>query len=191
MARHSQPFVFESTAVETERTVLTPHRFVDRVVQAIARRSLVFRQHDHRRVALIVRLEKANLQMYDLAGKNLSGFSMRRVNLVRAHLESADLTGAKLFRASLEGADFTDARLVRTDLREADLGAATLFRADLRGALLQGANLRYADLRGARLGSVDFSGADLRDARFSPNFDRNDVVSDDATQWPDAECVEP
>ena len=184
MARHSHPFVLHSDAIESERIVHEPETFGACLVFGISRHGQVFRQHRHRRAALVMRMDKAKLHMYDLGGKNLSGFWMRRAQLDRAFLGESDLSGAQLFRANLEGADLTDAILVRADLREANLGAARLFRADLRGALLEKANLRFADLRGVRISATDLRGADLRDARFSEDFDRNDAVTNDATQWP-------
>ena len=185
MARHSHPFVLHSDAIESDRKISVPDTFLGRLLVGLSRHGQAFRQHRHRRAALVMRMDKAKLHMYDLGGKNLAGFWMRRAHLDRAFLSESDLTGASLFRANLEGADLTEAILVRVDFREANLGAARLFRSDLRGALLEKANLRHADLRGARMSATDVRGADLRDALLSDDFDLNDVVSNAATQWPD------
>ncbi len=188
MARHSHPFVLHSDAIESERTVHVPQTWGRWLLVSVSRHGQPFRQHRHRRAALVMRMDKAKLHMYDLGGKNLSGFWMRRAQLDRAFLGEADLSSALLFRANLEGADLTDAILVRADLREANLSAARLFRADLRGALLQHANLRFADLRGVRMSATDLRGADLRNAQLSDDFDRANTVADASTQWPDDEA---
>ena len=190
MARHTHPFVFSSNAIRGPMRVRQPS-FVQQVIIALTRTSLVFTHHAHRRGALVARMEKAALHMYDLGGKDLSGFSMKRADLVRAHIAESNLSNALLFRAKLEAADLTDAVLMRADLREADLAAACLVRADLRGALLQGANLRFADLRGANLDSANFSGADLSEARLDPDLDRGRLVADERTVWPTAAPPDP
>ena len=183
LARHTHPFLFSSGAI-SGTTLRSDAPFVRTLQASLNRSTLVFRHDAHRRGALVVRLEKAQLHMYNLSGKDLSGFSMKRAGLVRADLSGADLSGALLYRAKLEAVDLSDAKLTRCDLRESDLAAASLVRSDLRGALMTGANLRYADLRGASLDAVNLCGADLSDARLDADFDRATVVSDDRTIWP-------
>ena len=84
----------------------------------------------------------------DLAGTNLSGFSLGNCDLSGKNLRGADLSHAHLGRAKLCG----------TDLRNANLYKANLGAADLTGA-----DLRYADLREANLSGALLDGADLRD----------------------------
>lgn len=183
IARHTHPFLLTSPATR-RRPRKIPRSGWRGVHAALTRRTRVFLRHRHRDVSLWARFERAELHMYNLAGRDLSGFSLKYSDLVRATLEGCVLDGALLYQANLEGADLEGASLVRTDLREANLSAAVLRRSDLRTALLQGAVLRFADLRGAQLSAADVSGADLRDARFDDGFDRSQLVSDDHTQWP-------
>jgi len=78
-------------------------------------------------------------------GRRHASRDTRPIDLVRADLTGANLTGALLFRA-----DLTGAHLAHADLYRADLTGARLVRADLRGAnLAGGADLTGADLTGA------------------------------------------
>jgi uncharacterized protein YjbI with pentapeptide repeats len=85
------------------------------------------------------------------------------VDLARAHINSANLFGAKnLMDANLAGADLSGA-----DLREAHLSKANLREAHLAGADLSGADLRKADLSGAQLIDANLSKANLTRANLS------------------------
>jgi len=84
-------------------------------------------------------LAGADLSCYSLGGRDLSGKNFRGADLSFAHLGNANLRGADLRNALL---------------RESNLGAADL----------TGADLRCADLRGANLNGATLVGADLRDA---------------------------
>jgi uncharacterized protein YjbI with pentapeptide repeats len=86
----------------------------------------------------------------DLAGMDLSGFS----------LGAADLRG-KNFR----GADLSHAHLGSADLSGADLRNTNLYKTNLGAANLTGADLRYADLREANLAGALTKGADFREAQ--------------------------
>jgi hypothetical protein len=75
-------------------------------------------------------------------------------------LNSAQLQGADLIKAHLQGAELNYANLLGADLREAqlqgaDLSFANLKVADLRRAELQGAKLEGAELQGAHLALAD------------------------------------
>jgi hypothetical protein len=76
----------------------------------------------------------------------------RRLAVLWAIRNGADLRGANLRGVNLRGAN----------LRGADLSGADLSGADLRGANLRGVNLRGANLRGADLSGADMRGADMR-----------------------------
>ncbi len=123
----------------------------------------------------------------DLSGLNLQGANFQNAVLVKADLETADLTGAKLKGANLKAANFQNAVLVKADLETADLteaklkGArlwvanfqnAILKRADLETAILVVANLHKAilvdaNLHKANLTRAKLKGADLRNTNLS------------------------
>jgi hypothetical protein len=86
------------------------------------------------------------------------------VDLNRANLSGADLSGADLSRADLSGANLSGADLSRANLSGADLSRADLSGADLSGADLNSNNLKYVDFTksiwdGNTLANLDFSTA--------------------------------
>jgi len=94
--------------------------------------------------------------------------NLSRANLSRAYLSGADLSRADLSGAYLSGADLSGADLSGAYLSGADLSRANLSRAYLSGADLSRANLSRAYLSGADLSGADLSGADLSGADFQP-----------------------
>ncbi|MFG1804620.1 pentapeptide repeat-containing protein [Micromonospora carbonacea] len=72
----------------------------------------------------------------DLARANLTGADLTGANLARANLTGAILDGANLARANLAGADLTGANLLGANLLGANLDGATLFVTNLEGAIL-------------------------------------------------------
>jgi hypothetical protein len=99
----------------------------------------------------------------DLLGAQLSGAQLEEANLSGARLRRANLSGADLTMANLSGADLTMANLSGANLDSADLSDAWLVKADLSGALLGAANLS-----GAWLVEADMSGALLVVADLRP-----------------------
>jgi len=100
----------------------------------------------------------------DLSGADLSGESLRFVNLARANLRNA-----KLRRVDLRSAILTDADLEGADLQRAYLRGASLERANLSGANIRGTDFNRAKLIGANLRDTvllgpNFRGANLHDA---------------------------
>jgi hypothetical protein len=94
------------------------------------------------------------------------------IDLSKANLRGADLSGALLMladlsEARLSGANLREAQLGRVNLFRANLDRAILSRAYLGGANLSRANFREADLREARLDGTDLTEADLRDTDLS------------------------
>ena len=81
------------------------------------------------------------------------------LDLSRAHLVGAHLSGADLTRTELSGADLTHADLSGADLTRTELSDAVLSGAVLNGAYLNGADLTRAHLTGTHL-----TGAHLADA---------------------------
>lgn len=120
-------------------------------------------------------LEEAARNNENLAGIDLSGRDLRKINLggwilsfagyrSRAWLRDANLEGAELKGADLRYADLRGANLRGADLRDVNLDDANLQSAILDGAKLKGAYLGDADLRGVDLEKVDLSGAYLMGA---------------------------
>jgi len=106
-----------------------------------------------------------DLARANLIGAILSGAILRKADLTGAILRKADLTGANLSGADLAGAD-----LAFADLTGATLAGATLVRAILSGAILRkadltGANLTFANLTGANMGPRDDSDVKFVSAR--------------------------
>jgi uncharacterized protein YjbI with pentapeptide repeats len=121
-----------------------------------------------------------------IIGKGRKEIQKTPLNLSKAHIPQADLSGAHLPFTNLQGvvlsggaflvgADLSGTDLVDADLREAllsgaDLRGAQLNRADLRGAQLVGSGIVFngLELHDADLSGADLSGADLRGANVSP-----------------------
>jgi uncharacterized protein YjbI with pentapeptide repeats len=135
----------------------------------------------------------------DLAGRDLSGFYLRKKNLrrakligcelTRAQLEGTDLTGAELQRSVLASAimvrtHLDSAVLTEADLSESNLRGAFLINTTLTGANLGGTSLAGADLRGAVLIEADLRGAKLRYARNVSSCTLSNSRYDDDTSWP-------
>lgn len=122
----------------------------------------------------------------DLTGARLSKLDLRGVDLSRAFLENArldgcDLTAANLEQAVLARADLTGAKLAGANLKRANLGKAELVATDFDGVDAQGAifaeahcittrfhktRLAKADFTGAKLKAVDFEGIEAEDTVF-------------------------
>ncbi|QHG20434.1 pentapeptide repeat-containing protein [Nostoc sp. ATCC 53789] len=136
-------------------------------------------------------LYEANLQNMELGPqsppKDGSQSKKLSINLGKANLTKAMLTGATLNQAYLEGARLNDAKLIKTKLKDATLKRADLTGADLTGANLEGADLTYANLTkailkgtnlskspnssnalsNAQMNGADLTGADLRGANLA------------------------
>lgn len=89
----------------------------------------------------------------------------RRVNLTRARLEEAHMTGIDLRAAKLEEARLEGAELPYSMLQGANFSSAKLDKADLTGGVqAQGASFLIASLQGADLTGAQLQGADLSSA---------------------------
>ena len=89
------------------------------------------------------------------------------MNLIGAHLPSANLEGLNFRKADLQKTHLEDANLSGAHLEGADLRNAHLEESDLSGAYLEGADLRNANLERARLSGARLEGADLQRANLS------------------------
>lgn len=102
-------------------------------------------------------------------GKDLRGVNLVRANLRSACLSGADLSGAYLWQANLEGASLENANLSQAHAEEvllwrASLEGANLSYCVLQGARLDGSFLRSANLEGASLWGANLEGAHLEGA---------------------------
>lgn len=99
--------------------------------------------------------------------------SARRVDMTRAKLDHATMTGIDLSSAKLEEARLVEAELTYALLIGANFSSANLQKADLTGGIQgQGANfliaqLQGADLTGAQLQFADFSSAGMQGIGFN------------------------
>jgi uncharacterized protein YjbI with pentapeptide repeats len=97
----------------------------------------------------------------NLSGSSLRGIDLRGANLSGADLSGTDLSGANLCDVDLRGADLSGANLSGALLRRANLRRTSLSRACLIGANLQDAALSNSDLIGASLNGANLCRADL------------------------------
>jgi uncharacterized protein YjbI with pentapeptide repeats len=123
----------------------------------------------------------------NLSGKSLRELDLAGVDFKAARLTKADLYGANLAEANLSGTDLADARLdravlTRSDFSGANLAGATLLRPTIFSGLerniaeaprFTGANMAHTGLTGW-LDGTDFSNADLTGAVFG----RQDALSE-------------
>lgn len=98
-------------------------------------------------------LEKTGAGL-DLSYANLYGLDLKKINLVRANLEGADLRDTRLRNAVLSGANLTNAHLVKADMEDVDAA-----KTNFSGAALIGATLTNATLSTAIFEDADLSGA--------------------------------
>ena len=97
----------------------------------------------------------ASAQNVDLTRAQLGDAHLSGIDLRYAKLDEAQLEGAELAYAALTGTSFSSARLEKADLTGG---------VQAQGANFLNASLQGADLTGAELQSSDFSGASLQGA---------------------------
>ncbi len=115
---------------------------------------------------VLLDLFKADLGGAKLSGADLSRADLGGANLQRADLGGANLSGADLMWSDLSGANMDGADLSKADLEIANLRDAELREADLNMANLSGANIDGADLSGANFIRASVTDVDLRGANF-------------------------
>ena len=101
---------------------------------------------------------RAQLSGGDLSGLSLRGVDLSDASLAGADLRFSDLTGSRLQRADLSGADLREAHLGNADLTDCDLSEADLRGAWLVGALLEGCDAYRANLQGAIISPLALHG---------------------------------
>lgn len=135
-------------------------------------------------------LSRIDLRKATLGHANLTGAYLVGTNLAGAQLVQANLAGAHLWRANLAGAHLLTADLRNADLGDAHLPAAELGGANLTGAYVGDANLTGAQLVRANLAGAHLAGTILRSANLegvmnlkTANLDG--IHWDEQTVWPD------
>jgi uncharacterized protein YjbI with pentapeptide repeats len=123
---------------------------------------------EHKKLKLILDIQRENVSKSDLIGKDLSGANLSGANLSGANLSGANLSGANLSDANLSGANlsgvrFQDGLMRGTNLEGADLSSASL--SGLDKIRLNSVNLRGVILENSKLIDTEFGGADLRNGR--------------------------
>ena len=111
-----------------------------------------------------VYLNRIQLPKASLVQANLTGATLWEANLVGADLWQANLTGVGLGKANMAGSLLMDANLKGADLLSANLAGGDLSRANLVGAYLWGANLKGAVLVEANLAEAILVKANLEGA---------------------------
>ena len=104
-------------------------------------------------------LDRAELQDADLTGAKLQHTRLRWANADRAVLNNADLSGAVM-----TGTHLREAQLVRATLRGAQLRHTDFASANLTGAILEGADLTRSNLQSADLSESNLQAAILSEA---------------------------
>ena len=113
---------------------------------------------------IIINLPKADLRGANMSGANLENANLMGANLRNANLRNAVLTSANLREANLIRAKLNSAKLENADLTDTELKNAELWYTVLTGAQLSSSNLTDAVLYRAYLTSADLSGAVLNGA---------------------------
>jgi len=145
----------------------------DSVVRTLARArtAAVMQRLDGPRNRTVIRflneahlIGKGQASIRLLAGADLQGAGLYKVDLGHTYLHKANLSGTNLGEANLSGANLSGANLSGTKLGEADLSGADLYDANLQNANLIHAYLRHAYLSRANLIGTNLIGANLYDA---------------------------
>lgn len=110
------------------------------------------------------------LKNVSLAGCNLAGQQLARIDFSSSNLDGvnfsgADLSGAILTSTSLVGAKLKQAKLTGVVAKSANLSGVDLTSVDLSKADFTGANLSGSDLRESNLSNVKLSHANITGAK--------------------------
>jgi uncharacterized protein YjbI with pentapeptide repeats len=102
-----------------------------------------------------------NVKLYhsDLSGKTLRDLDLTRAQLVRSRMDHALIKRVKLNRANLNGVN-----LLQSKLSDVTLQRASLMKAHLDSCLMDGVDLSWADLRHASLTYAQLKDTSLRGA---------------------------
>ena len=118
----------------------------------------------HARSVAQIEKEKQEDYILNLARAKLNHAYLTGANLTEAVLTEANLNDAWLDEANLNEANLAEANLAEANLKRANLAGANLARAKLNHAYLTGANLTEAVLTEANLAGAWLDEANLNDA---------------------------
>lgn len=110
---------------------------------------------------------------------DLSGLTLRGLNLSRARLRQADLSTVVMNRVSFAGGDLRDVNAYGGVFGGASFARANLTNASFVGAFLEGANFAGANLTGA-----NFSGAEMDRVSGLSQGQLNRACGDGSTRLP-------
>ena len=126
---------------------------------------------------------RANLQLCQFSGRNLSQLDLNHANLMLAGFEASDLRGANLSGSNLSGASFREAKLDK-----ANLGMTVALKAQMasdstqvRGTDFSRAHLREANFEGAFLIGANFTDAIWENTRCPDGSNSDDQDKDSLT----------
>jgi uncharacterized protein YjbI with pentapeptide repeats len=117
-----------------------------------------------------VNLVRASLARASLSGANLHFTDLSNANAAGVNLSGAGLRFAKLTDAALTGAMLSGAYAPFVDAQNARLEGADLSRGNFSGGDFRGARLEQADLRGASFAFADLRGAVLDGADLTGSY---------------------
>lgn len=126
----------------------------------------------HKANMLTANTSQAKLENIDFRGHDMSGLMLRYSSLAGSNLQGQQLARVDLTNANLENTNLQDANLAGALLTNANLTNANLRHANLVGTVfkscvLRGVDLRKMDLHKADFTKADLTDCDLREANFS------------------------
>jgi uncharacterized protein YjbI with pentapeptide repeats len=158
---HKFSVFLEKYLKSTENTIAQVDIDIQAIISILGRRKteqdLKYERIDLRRV----NLSKIEIQTANFNGANLSEITLIEANLSNANLNNVNLIGANLSNANLNNADLIGANLSQANLNKADLIGANLSNANLNSTNLIGANLSDANLRNVNFNNAILLGTKL------------------------------
>lgn len=97
----------------------------------------------------------------DFKGHDISGFVLKNVSLAGCNLEGQQLARIDFSSSNLDGVNFSGADLSSAILTSTSLVGAKLKQAKLTGVIAKSANMSGVDLTAVDLSKADFTGANL------------------------------
>ncbi|MCW8878071.1 MAG: pentapeptide repeat-containing protein [Kangiellaceae bacterium] len=111
-----------------------------------------------------ITLDLCDLREQNLAGKDMTNASLKRVDLRGANLSKAILNGANLSDCLLNNAEIKDTQFKGSNLSNVDFSSMSLKKLNFDGAILKGCDFRDCDLSGSKLNRANITNAKLFNA---------------------------
>ncbi len=105
--------------------------------------------------------KNTKFEYIDFNGHDIGGLMLRNVSLAGSNLAGQQLARLDFSNSNLADVNFQGADLTSTIMTGANLSGAKFIGANLKGAIFKSAHLAGVDLRGIDLSKADFSGANL------------------------------